>query len=100
MHELEAEDVGALSEAAQRAGALAGVVAVGARVAIDQGAVEGAIDEDGELAGGGGDGLGLADADGQAPVEGTEGGLAAAAAHDGEAEHGGGAIWPRVGSWR
>ena len=64
--------VGALAEAAQQAGTLAGVVDVGARVAIDEGPGEGAIDENGELARGRREGLGLADADSQPAVEGAE----------------------------
>ena len=56
-------------ESAQHTGALARGVGVGTWVAIDERAGEGAVDEDGELAGGGGEGLWLADADSQAAVE-------------------------------
>ena len=71
---------------------MAGGVDLGARVAIDEGPGEGAIDKNGELARGRGERLGLADADRQAAIEGAQGGLAARQAHGGDAEHGGGAI--------
>ena len=84
-------------ESAHLAGALARGVGVGTWVAIDERAGEGAVDEDGELAGGGGEGLRLADADGQAPVEGAQRGLAADETHRGDAQHGGRAIGGRLG---
>ena len=71
---------------------MAGVIGVGSWVVIDERAVEGAVDENGELARGGGDGLGLADAHGQSSVEGPEGGLAADETHGGDAQHAGGAV--------
>ena len=75
--------------------ALAGVVGVGPGVTIDERAGQGAIDEDGELARGGGEGFGLPDADGQPPVESAEGGLAPDEAQGGHPKHGGRAI----GGW-
>ena len=76
---------------------MARVVGMGPGVAIDERAVECAIDENGELAGGGGDGFGLADPDRQAPVEGPAGGLAPHEAHGGDAQHAGGAIGGGLG---
>ena len=76
---------------------MTGGVGVGTGVFVDERAGQGAIDEDGELAGGGGDGLGLTDADGQPAVEGAEGGLAADETHGGHAEDSGGAIGRRLG---
>ena len=73
--ERKPEGLRTVFEAAEVARTLADVVDVGARVAIDERAAQGAIDEDSELARGGGEGLGLADADSQAPVEGAERGL-------------------------
>ena len=95
--ERKAQRVGALAKSAHEPCALARVVGVGARVAIDEGAGQGAIDENGQLARGRGDGLGLADADGQPAVESAEGGLPADQPHGSEAEHGGGAIGGRLG---
>ena len=51
-----------------------------------------AIDQDGEFARGRGDGLGLADAGGQATIERAERGLRAAETHRGHAQDRGGAI--------
>ena len=96
--ERKPQRVGAESESAQHARALAGGVGVGPDVTIDERAGQGAIDEDGELARGGGEGLGLADADGQAAVEGTERGLAPDEAQGSHPQHGGGAIGGRLGA--
>ena len=76
---------------------MTGGVGVGTGVFVDERAGQGAIDEDGELAGGGGDGLGLTDADGQSAVEGAEGGLAADETHGGHAEDRRRANRPRCG---
>ena len=76
---------------------MAGGVDVGAGVAINKPAGQGAIDEDGELAGGCGEGLGLANADGQPAIEGAEGGLATDETHGGDAQHGGRAVGRRLG---
>ena len=83
-------------ESAEQACSLAGVVGVGAWVVVDERAVESAVDEDGQRAGGGGEGFGLADAHGEAPVEGPEGGLAPNEAHGGDAQHPGGAVGRRL----
>ena len=93
----KAERVGALAKSAQAPRALAGVVDVGAGVAIDERAGQGAVDEDGQLARGRGEGLGLAAADGQPAVEGAEGGLAPDQPQGGHAEDGGGAIGRGLG---
>ena len=84
-------------ESAQHTGALARGVGVGTWVAIDERAGEGAVDEDGELAGGGGEGLWLADADSQAAVERAERGLAPDQSHGSHPQHGGGAIGRGLG---
>ena len=49
---------------------MASVVDVGAGILIDERAGQGAVDQNGQLAGGRGEGLGFADPDGQAPVGG------------------------------
>jgi hypothetical protein len=72
--------------------AVLGVVGVSARVCVDQAVLEGAIDEDGELARRGGDRLGPAHADGDAAKERAERGLRARQVGGGQAENGGGAI--------
>ena len=84
-------------ESAHEPRALARGVGVGARVLIAERAGQGAIDQDGELAGGGGEGFRLADADGQPAVEGAEGGLAADETHGGNAQHGGRAVGGGLG---
>ena len=86
-----------LAESAQAAGALAGVIDVSAGVPIDETPGEGAVDEDGELAGGGREGLGLADPDRQPAVEGAEGGLAADESHGRGPQHGRRPIRRRLG---
>ena len=79
---------GAVFESAQVARALAGVVGVRTGVFVDERARQHAIDHDGQLAGGGGEGFGLADADGQAAVEGPEGGIGRDAIDLGEVDAG------------
>ena len=95
--ERQAQRVGALAESAHEACALVRGVGLGPGVAIDEPAGEGAVDENGELAGGGGQGFGFADADGQPAVEGPEGGLAPGQTHSGDAEHAGGAVGRGLG---
>ena len=97
IHESKPQGVSALLESAHETRALARVVDVGARVAVDDRAGQGAIDQDGELAGGGSNGFGLADADGQPAVESAEGGLAADETHGGDAQHAGGAVGGGLG---
>ena len=87
-----------VTEAAQEAVPLAGIVGVGAWVAIREGAAEGAIDEDGDLARGGSDGLGLPHPDGETAVKGAERGLAPDDAAGGHSEHGGRAIGGGLGA--
>ena len=65
---------------------LALIVGCGGLIAVGCVVAEHAEDDHGELSGGGGDGLGFADAAGEAAVEGTEGVIAPGEAHDGEAE--------------
>ena len=78
--------------------ALAGGVDVGARVAVDERAGERPVDQDRQLARGRGEGFGLADADGQAAIEGPERRLASDQTQRGDAQDGGGAIGGRLGS--
>ena len=73
--ERKAKGLGALTERPQDAFAFLGIVPVGAGVAVDEVAFEGAIDQDRDLAGRGADGLCLADPDGEAPIERAERGL-------------------------
>ena len=86
---------GALAESTEDARALLGIVGVGPEVAVDEVALEGAIDEDGEFASGGRDRLRLPDASGQAAIERAERGLGAPEAHHGHAQDGSGAIGRR-----
>ena len=69
--QFKTESGGALAKAAKGAGLLLGVVSGGSRIFVEEFAFEGTIDEDGEFACCGGDGLGLTDARGEAPVEAT-----------------------------
>src|SRR5678815_3214010 len=70
--EEQAELGGALTQAANDALAMLGVVRGGPRIVVDQTILERAVDEDRELAGRRGDGFGLAHAVGQASIEGAE----------------------------
>jgi hypothetical protein len=81
-----------VAEPANEAGAILRIIGVGARVDIHQMVFERAIDEDGELARGGGDGFGLSDAKGHPTIERTECGSGTPEIHGAEAEDGGGAI--------
>lgn len=81
-----------MAEPANEAGAILRIIGVGARVDIHQVVFERAIDEDGELACGGGDGFGLSDAEGHPPIERTECGSGTPEIHGAEAEDGRGAI--------
>ena len=55
-----------------------GFVMRGAGIAVDEAIFECSVDEDRQLAGRRGDRFGLAHAEGQAAIEGAEGGLSAA----------------------
>src|SRR5258706_11349719 len=94
--EVKAKRCDAPSELAEGAGPLLGVVTVGTEISIDEVAFQRAIDEDGKLAGGGGDGLGLPDSGREAPIEGSEHRLRPAEAHRGHSENPGGAIGGRL----
>ena len=72
--------------------ALASGIDVGARVAVDERAGERAVDQDRQLARGRGEGFGLADAHGQAAIEGAERRRAPDQAQGGDPEDRGGAI--------
>lgn len=65
--------LGALPEATDEARAVPGVVGIGAGVDVDEAVLEGAIDQDGELAGGRRDGRGPPDPRRQAPMERAKG---------------------------
>ncbi len=73
-----------------------GVVDHGSGILVEELALEGSVDEDGELARGGG--VALADAIGEAAIEGAERGLSAAQVHRGEPEQGGRAIGGGLGA--
>ena len=68
----EAEMGGTLTQATQHALLVVGVVRGGPGVLVQQALLERAVDEDRELAGGGGDSFGLAHPVGQAAIEGAE----------------------------
>jgi hypothetical protein len=59
----------AVTEVADRVGAVVGLVGVGPWVTVVEIASQHAVEEDGDLAGGGRDRLGLADAVGDAPPD-------------------------------
>src|ERR1700674_3203175 len=61
-----------------------GVVRISARIGVHQAVFEGPIDEDGELASGGGNRLRLPDAEGQTAIERAQSRLGAAEVHRGE----------------
>ena len=82
----------AVAEAADEARAILRVVGIGARVRVHKVVFQGAIDQDRQLAGGGGDGFGLADAEGHPSIERPERRLGPAKIHGTEAEDGRGAI--------
>src|SRR5262245_35485296 len=60
--EFESEGRSPVAKSSERARALLGLVGVGTEVAVGEVALQGAINEDGELAGGRGDGLRFPDA--------------------------------------
>src|SRR6266542_3456806 len=82
----EAELGGALTQAANDALAVLGIVRSGPGVLVQQALLERAVDEDRQLAGGGGDGFSLAHPVGQAAIESAERGLGAAEAQGREAQ--------------
>src|ERR1051325_10848325 len=73
------------------------VVGGSARILVDEISLERVIDEYGELARSGRNCLGLADSKGEAPVEGTQGGLGAGQALGGHSKNGRRAV--RRGLW-
>src|SRR3990172_13128255 len=81
----------------QGAGAVQDLVGIDSGIAIVEVATQQAVDKDGDLAGGGGNGLGLADAIGDATVVGTQGGGGTAGDHGAHAQDGGGTVGRRLG---
>ena len=73
--ESETEVSGALGQAAHGTGAILSVVGGGPGVLIDEPILESAVDENGELSSGGGDGFGFTDAIGETSIVGAESGL-------------------------
>ncbi len=65
---------GASAQGLKLVGTVDLLVSVGAGVVVDELAGQDAVDQDGEFAGGSGDGGGLAGAGGEAAVKGAEGG--------------------------
>jgi hypothetical protein len=90
--------VGTLTQAAEDAGALLGIVRIGAWIAIHEVALERVVNQDGELARGGGNGLGLANARGQSTIKRAESGLRAAQACGGKTQDSGRAIRRGLGA--
>ncbi len=91
MNEVEAEGLSTFAQAEEGALSVALVIDRGGLIAVWRAVAEHAEDNDGELTGGGSDGLGFADASSEAAVEGSEGVITAGEAHDGDAEGLGGA---------
>ena len=69
-----------------------GVVGCGAGVFVDEAVLESAIDENGKLSGGSGDGLGFTDAVSESSEVSAESGLSSAKAHGRHTKDGGGAV--------
>src|ERR1700730_1349040 len=86
--EAESQIPGALAESTEDVRPVLRVVRVGARVGIDEAVLQGAIDQNRELACGGGDRLGLPDAERDSSVERAERGLRAPQVHGSESEDG------------
>ncbi len=84
--EREPQELRALAETPEGLLAAAGVIGCGAWVGVRDLPLQGPVDQDGELPGGSGDRLGLADPRGQAAVEGAKGCLCPADAHGGESQ--------------
>ena len=80
------------------ADAIAGVVGHCAWVVIREVALQRAVHQDGEFAGSGRDGLGLADPVGQATIEGAERSLRPPEIHGRQPQDRGGAIGGRLGA--
>src|SRR5262245_5019024 len=78
IEEREAEAGVALAKSAEDVETMLGIIGGGSRILIPEAMLEGAIDEDRQLAGRGGNGFGLADAVGQTPIEGPKGRVGAA----------------------
>ena len=70
--ESETEVSGALGQAAHGTGAILSVVGGGPGVLIDEPILESAVDENGELSSGGGDGFGFTDAIGETSIVGAK----------------------------
>ncbi len=90
--ESETEVSGALGQAAHGTGAILSVVGGGPGVLIDEPILESAVDENGELSSGGGDGFGFTDAIGETSIVGAESGLCTPEAECGHAENASGAV--------
>src|SRR5215510_14954417 len=97
IEEREAEAGGALAESAEDVETMLGIIGGGPRILIPEAVLERAIDEDRQLAGCGGDSFGLADAVGQTPIEGPEGGVGAPEIHGGHAQDRRGTVGGRLG---
>lgn len=81
-----------MAETTDDAGTVLRVVDISARVDIHEVVLERAIDQDGERARRGGDGLGFADTEGDATIERAQGGLRAPEIHGRQPEDSRGAI--------
>src|SRR5437867_444734 len=81
---------------ANGSGLLLLIVRGGPGITVNEGARQRAVDQDGELAGGRGDGLRFPDAEREASIKGAEGGLRLADRFGGEAERRRGAIGGRL----
>ncbi len=90
--ESETEVSGALGQAAHGTGAILSVVGGGPGVLIDEPILESAVDENGELSSGGGDGFGFTDAIGETSIVGAESGLCTPEAECGHAENASGPV--------
>ena len=95
INQIEAEKLGAFAQRLEFTGAVELVVSSGTGVVIDEVAGKHAVDQHGELAGSGGNRLGLAGAGGEASIEGAKSGRSATETHCTTAQNDRGA----VGRW-
>jgi hypothetical protein len=93
----EAEAGCAMGQPSHESGAISSVVGSRTRVLIDEALFESAVDDNGELSSGGGDGFGFTDAIGETSIVGAESGLCTPEAECGHAEDSSGPVCRGLG---